>query len=696
MKLTTEKGPLDLPQGYGITMRRTNPFLSDEGDASIPATLPSSTRNLANLGHPERFDSDLIPNNKISAILEIGPVQKHGKLVIDTAHRHDGIDASFAIDNSEFYVTAKNRSLKEILSSYSVEFESIREACLHMEDVYKGLHPDEDYVIFPVAVSPYEEKDVKTYQYNNEIVIENGNHALQYGIRNVHEGGDTVEVQEGYGVAPFLKLSRLVEILFETLGYTIKENCLTGWRFERMAVVHNCSDCLIQSTLHYKDLVPSMTLSEFLTWLLAKFHVQPVVDSESKEVRIMSMESLLSDGADKDLSDLADGGFTVQLNPSSRVVLVPTNTIEGTEPAAETFDKLIEKYRGYYEINESEYASLYTNYPDFHGCLVMRKATGEFYALEADRPMFVQSFIKRLGSNHFPYDRGNSENKEEFSQQDSMPLMVEGAYDKGFVPYIGERKHAHSTYNGGNTDLDQDLIVVQAVTDNRLCYLTTGTTQPYIPLPNGNDFVNLGFGTTPHALYQNCWKRYNEVLLNRASHLTGRMKFSIADFLGLDVAKTKVANGQKLLTVSMEGSLGGRFSLVESEYILLKNYPDAIADTPIMPSDHLLDWEVDHDVIEVGAALGQEVVDNWTPQNPAELSIEYLGVKHYEILGNNPYPGLPEYEGQVVTVQRQAVFELWFKKHYIPSYDPSGNGVQYAQTMEGTHTVTYTYTAVPI
>ena len=56
MKLTTKKGQLELQRDFSLTMERTNPLLSDQGDASIPATLPSSSHNLAVLGHRERID----------------------------------------------------------------------------------------------------------------------------------------------------------------------------------------------------------------------------------------------------------------------------------------------------------------------------------------------------------------------------------------------------------------------------------------------------------------------------------------------------------------------------------------------------------------------------------------------------------------------------------------------------------------
>ena len=86
MKLVTEKGNLDLPNDFTLTMERTNPLLSGEGDASVPATLPSSSKNLDALGHRERIDRAEKYSNKVPAILEVGPIRKHGQLVMDSVH----------------------------------------------------------------------------------------------------------------------------------------------------------------------------------------------------------------------------------------------------------------------------------------------------------------------------------------------------------------------------------------------------------------------------------------------------------------------------------------------------------------------------------------------------------------------------------------------------------------------------------
>ena len=716
MKIVTPKGQLDLPEDFNITIKRTNPILSDAGDCSIPVSLPATPRNLAVIGHRERIDRASRYDNKVDAILTVGPVQKRGQLLIDTVGRHEGIEAVFAIDNSDLYVTNKGKGLKDILRSfngnegYIQEFNSVSAACAYMEEIYRGAHTDADYVIFPVAVSPYEEEDpyggdpTKVYQYNNE--VKTGN--LVYNGRYVHEGDiDQMWVPEGYGVAPFLKLHRMVDILFHCIGLEVTENCLDSAPFEKIAVVHNCSDCLVQDTLHYEDLVPNMTLGDFMEWLNNKFHVQPVVDSEAKTVRIVSFESMIdSKLVDRDLSGSLIDDFKVSLHPSKRVVLVPTTTIEGSEPAARSFDELLKKFSYHQAVNEVEFAGLTGNTPAYEECLVLRKATGQMYVAK-HKSYNTPQIVELLGTNYFAYDRENSDETEEFSQEDSMPPMIINRYC-GVMPFIGERKHAHTNYEGSAYDKDQGLMVVQFFTSEDLFFCTSGTTQRYLYYPDGVNCIDLGFDMTSYGLYGQCWQKYNDILLNNQVKLSGRIQLKITDILKLDLAKLKLFDNQLLLPESLSGSLSTMVGQAEADFILIKNFIDMINDQPILPGGGgggtvVYKWEITSDETTVANALGYYLQTHWQPELPEGQHFDGCSYFGYEIeyYGSMPDPGAPTYEGETKVFTRNAKITIIMRYvYYYYQTDPS-TGTTYTMTGTGTRylendnqTVTVTYTAV--
>lgn len=708
MKLSTPKGQLDLPRDFALTIERTNPLLSDQGDASVPATLPASSKNLAVIGHMERTDRAGKYANKVEAILEIGPIRKRGQLVIDTVHRLNGIDASFAIDNSDLYSTSKKKTLKEIFGNLSVSFETAIAAATKMQGIYEGR--DADYVVFPVAVAAYEDKVTgkKVYQYNNE--IDNGQ--LVWEERNVHEGDiDDMHVPDCYGLAPFLKLYRLVEILFSRLGYEVTENCLSAWPFRRMAVVHNCSDCLCNPTytLYYRDMVPSCTLSDFLTWLCNKFHTQPVVDSETKQVKIVAMETMLTRAPDLDIGSIVEGDFTIQLNPTKRIVLSPSNNIEGAEPAAETFDKLVEKYGDFSYVNEAQFNQYPTATPPVNASVVQRRSTGFFYAVEYDTA-HSRYALKPIGTNNFTYDRENSDDTEDFSQADSLPLMLCGivkpTQTTDVVPFIGDRQHAHTSYKGSTADDKQDIIVVQYTTDSNAYYMTTGTTQPVIPYANfqSGGFIDLGFGLCPYELYDACWSRYNTILLNHPTNLKGRVRYDIGQIFGMDMTRMKHCAGQKLLPISASSSLGAKTALTDAEFLLVKTFVDGIADSPIVPSSQTsLVWEVTDNILTAVQACwtqmggGPDFGDITIIDPNLGVEAHYYRYGSYSIVytDDNPQPGVPSYLGETKQLSRRADITIHYKE--IIEYDPIYNHPvhEFNQQSKFTNrTVTFTFTAV--
>ena len=423
--------------------------------------------------------------------------------------------------------------------------------------------------------------------------------------------------------------------------------------------------------LHYADLVPSCTLGEFLDWLLAKFLVQPIVDSETKSVRIVTMEDALKyivGNYDLDLTGLLDGEFKVQLNPSKRIVLRPSWEIEGTEPAAETFDKLIEKYGGYVEASEAVFGNLEGDNPSFNDCLVLRKATGQFYMLERKIPNGEQ-VLHRLGSNHFTYDRQNSDETEEYTQSDLIPLMLCGDTSKADVaPYIGKRIHRHTTYNNQEDDSEQKIIAVQANSNKQSYYPTTATTQNYIPSRTGSIAYNFWFGMDNHTLYQVFWEHYNNLLLNSPVNLKGRLKLDAAKFLSMGMCSLKLLDGQRLLPVSLTAQIGDKTRMTEAEFILYTmNYTNPISDSQPHPGTaNNLKWSITSETDYITAyRIFRERFAGVLSNPPAVILVGYK-VEH-EGLSDRLYLGTPLEAGERREFTVQLNIELKVQ------HDPASN-----------------------
>lgn len=574
MKLTTHNGELDLPVDFSFEVELNNPFFSDEGDSTIPATIPATPNNLKVLDNIHRVDRADRFLKTTPATLMAGVIQKHGQLIIDTLSIKNGIAVSLAIENSDVYSQYKSKSLKEIFAS-KVRDEwnrDIKSLANHLLAVRFNRKTD-DFTIFPVAVSPYEENETKTYQYNNE-----GTNYLIWQARTVREGDLTMSVTDGYGLSPFLYLYKMIDLLFEQMGYYVVYNCLDRDPYRDIVLLNNCADTIVKGLIKYSDLVPSCTLSEFLDFLHNKFGILCRVDSTSKRVLVIMLQDILSSSTpDMDITAKVADDFDIIINDTSRVVLSSETSIDNTAPAAETFDKLIEKYGYYIEITENQYNNILNDIPiGINDCIVMRQETGQFYELRRNigSDKITPAYI---GTNNFKYDRNNSSTQESLSSSDVMPAII---YDRLPYMYIGDRLHSNTTYNSSEESTDQPIMIAwKTVAVAGSFAMAFGTTQKYFYSRKIKDF-----SLTTYEMYDHFWSNYNNILRNGKIALKGTVLYDITDIASLDMTKIKVYKGQKLLPLKTTYEISDKLKNKDSEFFLVKDFSNSEKDIKIVPA----------------------------------------------------------------------------------------------------------------
>ena len=601
MRLVTQFGNIELPEDFSFEVERTNPFISDEGDATIPATIPASQRNLNILENIDRVDKAFKFIKKVPAVLQHGVFCKHGQLVIDTVNRKNGIAVSFAIENSDVYSQYKKKSLKEITKNkVRRDWQTMDGLIAHMNEVAFSnlyLQPDiPDYDVFPVAIAQYKDKKGNIiYQFNNEVRdLSKGSQSIQLHdlvseARTVHEDDYVMSVPQGYGIAPFIYLHKAIDVVFEEIGYQVVENCFNVYPLDRIVLLNNSSDMIVKCEIPYADMMPSCTLSDFIEFLKNKFCVAIRVDSSSKKVWVVLMQDLLSiKNFDIDISNIVDGELDVIVDESSRVVLSSDTSMEGSEPAADTFDELINRYGCYVEIGEKEFSNIGTSNQTVFDCLVKRKLTGDFFELRRNFTTGKQ-FALRLGTDNFKYDRANSENIEEFEAGDVIPPLVN--YGDAFYLYIGDRVHHHTSFNNkqesGN---NQSIMVCWSIKKNwGSWYEPRGRLSKY----QENPMVGvMPFSLNSYDMYEYFWPKYNNLLLNNKVTVRGRVAYSDKQLSLLDMVTPKYYKGQILLPESTSYNLGKNKGANESQFILIKEFKNQIEDSQILPvMAPLLKWD---------------------------------------------------------------------------------------------------------
>ena len=597
MKLIVDKGELNLPEDFSFEIEQNSAFFSDDGAASVAATIPATPEDLAKLDNPTRIARNTRFVNLFPAILSHGVFQKKGNLVVTSASK-DGITCAMALEDSEFYSQWKDKNLKELFKDsklWANDRNSVADLYSSLNTIYKQPSLSNTVCLFPVAVNYNQESD--SYLINNEPMNQYGEvegvYSLVWEGRTVMEGDDKVGVPDGYGIAPFFYLKAFLNKMFQLCGYTIGTNCFaTNSKLSSLILVHNCSDVICKGkNVYLYDLVPNKTISEILEWLRNKFYAQIVVYPTEKKVDIVLLNDILDAGYDMDLTGQLLGNIVHSYEQSSRIVLTPNTSLEGATPVTETEEDILKKYGAV-----NEFASGESQFPlDFSGQpvgLLLHLATGAYY--EISRNFRNQTRSKRVGSNYFTYDRKNSQDAESISWDDIVPPMV--IVNGMLMPYIGTRTHRNTSYNDSDKEEEQEIMVVDfAGLSERLesgggggrvfdwythsGHYYYGTTQKF---DNKGHLREGKYNLNAPDMFQEFFARYNTMLRNNMVKVEGQFDIAIEKLLSYGMYSLKLYEGQRLLPISLKYEVGRKIRCLNAAFYLVKDYSDSEEDAPIV------------------------------------------------------------------------------------------------------------------
>lgn len=563
MKLITEHGELPLPEDLEIEIERNNPAFSEDGTSSLPVTIPATGQSLKVLKHPARVAS-ATRLRKVKATLSEGIYVKTGQLLIDSAS-NDGITCSFSYAESDFYAQFKDAALREIFASKQdmpIGVESLYEKLI---EVMSGTL-DKDYTICPVAVDYDQESG--SYRINN---APKGDGGIEYVSRYIPEGNNRILVPVGYGLATFLYLHRLIELLFELNGYTVEsDEFKDDDELKRIIVLHNVSDAICTGKIDYSDMVPDMTVSEFLDWLHDKFFAVAVIDSEKRTVNIRLMQSILNGKTwDLDLTGRIDKGHSLSFNGTSRVVISVDTSLDGATPPSETLDVFANNNPVVTDVNETVFNASNMIYKYV---AARRLSTGDYYSFASsigeENPVTSSA---RSGSSYFSYGKNeNTDGTEEFSPSDLMPPMV--FVDGILMPYIGNRIHRHTQLDGKSEgDTTQKIIIAYDSGYRSDNGYRIATTQNYDE--TGAKWTE--HSLNPYDIYTRFFSAYNGLLKRGMVELSGNVVLSASELLNFDLMRPKFYKGKLLLCTKLSYTIKkGKIDRGTSTFLIVEDVSD--------------------------------------------------------------------------------------------------------------------------
>lgn len=353
IEIQTNGQTLDLPDNFSIDIEDSNPIFNDRGSQSIPATVPASRRNIKILDFPTRLEAGVEPNNpeRVATVFN-GPYHRRGTMNITSAGKKDGITFNIGFDNSIAYAKWREKKLNELtnLPTYTPQEQQggyqIDWLLDELYSLYRFSRPKiDDLAVFPLAVNLETNTENNTERQYWEVLNIVGSHGLSQPstVKRLLDGEITdTTIPDGYCVSPFVRVWRVLELVFENMDLTIEGNPFKeDIELARLVVLNNAADSVCRGSIRYADLMPDCTVEEFLGALWARFGLVYNINFDRKTVKLVLIRDVIKGGTQEIIDNHTAELPLIIYETPQYVKLSAKTSIEGAEPSTERFEDFI-------------------------------------------------------------------------------------------------------------------------------------------------------------------------------------------------------------------------------------------------------------------------------------------------------------------------------------------------------------------
>ena len=337
MKITNlDKGKAyQLSEGAKLEVERTNPFFNDYGETTSPLDIPASDYNRMILNYPDTFGMrDKMVATNVS--IEDGEYFAQCRQIVLSAQHKGNISSSFYINDGSFYSKIQNVKLKSIFKDEMIPGCTTVDECIEFCKSLVG-GKNENYDIFPVLLTDDSGIDKEyTYKILNKLgrlqKLPNANYwrykegggyeyvaaPEKFGVVLCNTGDNTfwnvypvteyvneipISLDKGYYISPFIRANYVLKRVFKYFGYDLKENFFTRTKpFNKMVLLNNVIDVMVNGHIRIEDLLPDVSVSDFLSVFRKKFLCEFVSDEGTHTADIIFLRDVVDSAPVADLT----------------------------------------------------------------------------------------------------------------------------------------------------------------------------------------------------------------------------------------------------------------------------------------------------------------------------------------------------------------------------------------------------------
>lgn len=603
MEIITENGEyFDLPADYYLELEFINPLLDDVGSQTAPGTLPYTAHNLQLLDFPDRMDRARKYTVKRNITLRQDTFVKKATQAVLKANRSEKIVSTFYFDEAIFYEKIKGIKLSELNFTVDPSFPQQGNPSVQgcMDFIFQVLAQNRtsDFHVFPVITRLEQYPNFfdlidKPEILNLMIHSENVNpvRLRDWSDRRDMVDNAVITYPAGYGVTFFLKVSYILESIARELGYAVGTNVFkTHPELQHLVIVNNVADTIVRGFVDYRQLVPAITASDFISILKTKFGAFLIVEEEKKLLHIELCENVLTSAADMDLTELLTEQPRIEWTEPRQVKLSAGKTLPFSAPKTELYEDFVKTY-GIPEKLQLLVGDLIANKAYFDSST----SSIVMYVPDKDAPGWQTNKLVRLSSSNFAYYTKDTITIEDHNSDDEQLAEVflmeqldknpsTGAYDiEGYLsPIVSNRRNVNTTLfiNNEGQDTDQSEMPtmfcfrVPAIAPNGRRRKTVGT--PYSRSYEQEDWGNLSLTCQGEdGLYNKLWKTYDTCLRYSFHTVHCSMNIPFVKLQQLKLHTPKLLFNQPVLIERIKCKIGnGKCEITEAIFRTLRPYTD--------------------------------------------------------------------------------------------------------------------------
>ena len=594
-----------LSEGAKIEVERTNPFFNDYGEQTVPVDLPASEHNRRLLGYPDIFGRRE-KMEAIDAAIQDGEYFAQCRQYVLSAQRKGVISTSFYINDGSFYSRIQNVRLKDIFADEVIEFggldikAKIRNAIRWCSALRNGT--DERFAIFPVLVD--DDSDIeKGFNYKvinafgkeekRTIYARSGNAGGNFGNAsdiphedvtlflpdetgsgcNFYNASERTEyvsqipisLAEGYYISPFIRTNYVLSYVFRHFGYELQDNFFSLTEpFRSMVLLNNVIDVFANGRLCVADLVPDVTVSDFLAVFRKKFCCEFTSDEGTRTAGIIFLRDAVAAKPVADLTRQITAEPTIQYKSEKdfkRIVLSSKSTV--SSDADDSYDDI----RSLAQDNPAAYLDVYT------GAFLKDGFSGNFRV------------VTKVAEASMPFNTGEDTEEQKIEVPDCIPefrtLLYKGTVDDvdydyaiGTWLYVGPYATLHSkmAFTGDedqeSTDTSEKLLPMLA-----FAYMSgskpAGTISPYDLQSTAKtrifDYALYYYG--PDGIFERFYRDYDRLSRNALQEIKMKLLLSQSQKQNLKAYAKVVVRGMAFFFNKLKFTLGGKDEPMESELL---------------------------------------------------------------------------------------------------------------------------------